>query len=180
MGQKQSRLEELLLPHLDGAYNLARWLIENDQAAQAIILEAYLQAKQEFGEPYEADARHCLVTIVRKRAHTWIQEHGKSPTVIPFVETFPEEPSAAGKAIADTWEKQVAQASDEERKRLFCEALRRLPVEFREILVLHYVEGWTYTQLGSALEIPQAKVLYRLSMARRSLRHELGRLTVGS
>ncbi len=171
MREKQSHFEGVVLPHLDRAYNLARWLIENDQDAQAIVQAAYRQARQEFGNLSEADPRNWLLTIVWKRVHTWIQEGQKGPRV--FAQTFPNEPSAAAKGMADTSEKALPEASDQEWKRLFLEALSRLPIEFREVLVLREIEGWNYTQLASALEIPRAMVVHRLSMARQSLRQEL-------
>ncbi len=142
MREKQSHFEGVVLPHLDRAYNLARWLIENDQDAQAIVQAAYRQARQEFGNLSEADPRNWLLTIVWKRVHTWIQEGQKGPRV--FAQTFPNEPSAAAKGMADTSEKALPEASDQEWKRLFLEALSRLPIEFREVLVLREIEGWNY------------------------------------
>jgi RNA polymerase sigma-70 factor, ECF subfamily len=189
MGEKQPHFEKLLLPHLDGAYNLARWLIERDQDAQAIVHEAYLQALQEFTKFREGDARSQLLSIVRKRAHSWmIQTPKKHSKVIPFAEAFPGEPSAAAEAMADRSgavrqdrnradrsTQPASEASDQESKRPLYEALSKLPVEFREILVLHDIEGWTYSQLASGLEISRTMVSNRLSMARRSLRQELGK-----
>jgi RNA polymerase sigma-70 factor, ECF subfamily len=184
MGEKQPDFEELLLPHLDGAYNLARWLIETDQDAQAIVHEAYLQALQEFTKFREADARSQLLSIVRKTAHSWmIQTPKKHSKVIPFAEAFPGETSAAAEAMADRSAavpqhqdpaQPASEASGQESKRPLYQALSKLPVEFREILVLHDIEGWTYTQLASVLEISRTMVLNRVSMARRSLRQELG------
>jgi RNA polymerase sigma-70 factor, ECF subfamily len=186
MGEKQPHFEELLVPHLDGAYNLARWLIERDQDAQAIVREAYLQALQEFTKFREADARSQLLSIVRRTAHSWmIQTPKKHSKVIPFAEPIPGEPSAAAEAMADRSaavrqdrdrDRSPQPASDDpESKGPLYEALSKLPVEFREILVLHDIEGWTYTQLASVLEISRTMVLNRLSMARRSLRQELGK-----
>jgi RNA polymerase sigma-70 factor, ECF subfamily len=168
MSEKQPHFEELLLPHLDGAYNLARWLIEKDQDAQAIVHEAYLQALQEFTKFRGADARTWLLTIVRKTAYTWIQKGGTGSKVVPLAEAFAEGSSAATKAMADKSEKPLPEATDQESKRSLYEALSRLPVEFREILVLHDIEGWTYTQLASVLGISPAMVLNRLSMAREA------------
>lgn len=200
MSEKQPHFEELLLPHLDGAYNLARWLIEKDQDAQAIVHEAYLQALQEFTKFRGADARTWLLTIVRKTAYTWIQKGGTGSKVVPLAEAFAEGSSAATKAmadksaaaeassfakaskdeLADKSEKPLPEATDQESKRSLYEALSRLPVEFREILVLHDIEGWTYTQLASVLGISPAMVLNRLSMAREACAKNSGRFTVRS
>jgi RNA polymerase sigma-70 factor (ECF subfamily) len=181
MREKQSHFEEVLLPHLDGAYNLARWLIGSDQDARPIVQEACLQARREFAEFREADVRNWLLTIVCKTAHTWIEKHDQRSKIIPFAEAFPatsssvaearEDKSAVTKTVAD---KLVPEPADQEWRRALYEALSRLRIESREVLVLHDIEGFTYTQLASMLEIPRATVLQRLSMARRNLRQELG------
>src|SRR5260221_5324218 len=103
MREKQSDCEGVVLPHLDRAYNLARWLIENDQDAQAIVQAAYRQARQEFGNLSDADPRNWLLTIVWKRVHNWIQEGQKGP--IALAQTFTGEPSAAAEGMGDTAEK---------------------------------------------------------------------------
>jgi RNA polymerase sigma-70 factor, ECF subfamily len=69
-GEKQSRLEKLLLPHLDAAYNVAFWLIQNELDARAIVEEAYAQARREFGKVGATDIRAWLLKIVLRIAHT--------------------------------------------------------------------------------------------------------------
>jgi RNA polymerase sigma-70 factor (ECF subfamily) len=155
MGGERPDIEALLLPHLDGAYNLARWLIQTDEEAQAIVHEAYLQALQEVAQFRPADSRTWLLKSVRNIAYTWIQKRGRRSKVVQFTEAFHSGPS--------------------DSKRPLYEALSKLSVEFREILVLHDIEGWTYTQLASELKVSRAMVLDRLSMARRSLRRELAK-----
>jgi RNA polymerase sigma-70 factor (ECF subfamily) len=171
MRENPSHFEEVVLPHLDRAYNLARWLIENDQDAQAIVQEAYRQARQDFGNLREADPQNWLLTIVRKRVHAWIQGSEKHSKVIP--QTFSGEPSVATQPTVHTSERALPEAAEREWKQPLYEALSRLPVEFRELLVLREIEGWNYTQLASALGIPRPMVVHRLSMARESLRQEL-------
>ena len=171
MREKHSHFEGVVLPHLDRAYSLARWLIENDQDAQTIVQAAYRQARQEFGKFSEADPRTWLLTIVWKRAHNWIQEGQKRPIVL--AKTFPDEPSAAAEDMAGASEKALPEAADQECKRLLWEAVSRLPIEFREVLVLREIEGWNYNQLVSVLGIPRSLVVHRLMAARQSLRQEL-------
>jgi RNA polymerase sigma factor (sigma-70 family) len=164
MRQKPLLFEDLLLPHLDGAYNLARWMIESDQDAQDIVQEAYIQALREFEEFHRADVRVRLLTIVREIAYTWTQSSraGQS-SIIPLEEAIRVIP--LGQRPLDP--------SSEERKRDLHEALRRLPVEFREILALREVEGWSNEQLASTLKLPAATVISRLNDARLRLRQEL-------
>jgi RNA polymerase sigma factor (sigma-70 family) len=149
MRQKQSLFEELLLPHLDGAYNLARWIVERDQVAQAVVQEAYIQALKEFVEFRGADARAWLLTIIRNTAYTWIQKHGNHSNMISFDETTHVAPS----------DKPLPEPSPEEMQRHLHQALSKLPVEFREVLVLREIEGWSYKQLASALNVSAATVM---------------------
>ena len=86
--RKTAVFEELFLPHLDGAYNLARWIVERDPDAQAVVQEAFIQASRAFEEFREADARAWLLAIVRNVAHTWIQKRGNNSSMIPFEETI--------------------------------------------------------------------------------------------
>jgi DNA-directed RNA polymerase specialized sigma24 family protein len=123
MGETRSHFEELLLPHLDSAYNLARWLIENDQDAQAIVQEAYLQARQEFAKSREAGARNWLLAIVRKKAGKWVEQREESSKPILLTEAPREQHSSA---IANKF---LTLVTDEDRRRLLCEAFSRLPAE---------------------------------------------------
>ena len=160
--RKTAAFEKLFLPHLDGAYNLALWIVERDQDAQAVVQEAYIQALKEFVE-FDADARAWLLTIIRNTAYTWIQKRGNHSNMVPLEEAI----------HATTAEKSLPEPSHEERKLHLHEALSRLPVEFREILVLREIEGWSYEQLASALNVPADTVMSRLNRARRRLRREI-------
>jgi RNA polymerase sigma-70 factor (ECF subfamily) len=160
--RKTAAFENLFLPHLDGAYNLALWIVERDQDAQAVVQEAYIQALKEFVE-FDADARAWLLTIIRNTAYSWIQKRGNHSNMIPFDEATRVAPS----------DKSLPEPSPEERQRHLHEALSKLPVEFREVLVLHEIEGWSYKQLASALKVSAATVMSRLSRARHRLKQEL-------
>jgi RNA polymerase sigma-70 factor (ECF subfamily) len=161
--RKTAAFEKLFLRHLDGAYNLAFWIVERDQDAQAIVQEAYIQALKEFVEFREADARAWLLTIIRNTSYTWIQKRGDHSNMIPFDEATHVAPS----------DKPLPEPSPEERQRHLQEALSRLPIEFREVLVLREIEGWSYKQLASALNVSAAAVMSRLSQARRRLHQEV-------
>jgi RNA polymerase sigma-70 factor, ECF subfamily len=89
--RKTAAFEKLFLPHLDGAYNLALWIVERDQDAQAVVQEAYIQALKEFVE-FDADARAWLLTIIRNTAYTWIQKRSNHSNMIPFDEKSKDGP----------------------------------------------------------------------------------------
>jgi RNA polymerase sigma-70 factor (ECF subfamily) len=171
MGEPLSSFEELFLPHLNGAYNLARWLVGDDRYAQAIVEEAYRQAHREVRKFRNADARRSLLTIVRKRAHAWILSHNQWSIVRPSF--HPSGATVQGRTVADQSDQRSIEAVNQEWKTHLHEALRKLPVELREVLVFHEIEGWTYRQLASVLKVPPAAVAQRLGLARQTLSQEL-------
>ena len=161
-GMRESKLlvEELLLAHLDGAYNLARWIVERDADAQAVVQESYTCAWEQLEKFTAADVRIRWLTIVRQRAYAWIRRPSN-------VSRFDE---AMGSDPADKASRPLAR---EGRHRDLPAALRRLPVEFREILLLYELEGCSYAQLAEILELSMAAVTGRLSQARLLLRRVL-------
>jgi len=163
MRQNQLLFEEHLLPHLDGAYNLARRLVGTDQDAQTVVREAYNQVWAELGEFRGTDARVWLLTIVRNTAGTWMRAHRNHSRTIQFEE-------ASNVVLSH---KPSLEPSPEERKRELHQALSRLPFELREILALRDIEGWSYGLLASALNLPTDAVISRLSEARLRLRQEM-------
>jgi len=160
MRERKLLVEELLLPHLDGAYNLARWIVESDEDAQAVVQEGYTYALEQLEKFREADVRIRLLTIVRKRAYAWIRRQSNR--------------SQLKEAIwLDPADKTSRPLSREGRKRELHAALERLPVEFREILMLYELEECSYAQLAEILELSMAAMTGRLSQARLLLRREM-------
>ena len=160
MREKKLLVEELLLPHLDGAYNLARWIVENDADAQTVVQEGYTDALEQLEKFGKADVRIRLLTIVRQRAYEWIR---RQSNLSPFEEATWLDPA----------DKTSRAVSPEGRKRDLHAALPRLPAEFREILMLYELEGYSYAQLAEILELSTAAVTFRLSQARQLLRREM-------
>jgi RNA polymerase sigma-70 factor (ECF subfamily) len=164
--EQQARFEELVLPHLDAAYRLARLLLKRDEDAQDVVQDAYIKALKGFERFRGGDARAWILMIVRNTAFTWLKKHYADRDVIPFDEAV-HHPST---------EESLSESAYEERSRQLREALARLPVEFREILVLREVEGWSYKELASALHLPLGTVMSRLNRARQHLREEIAKV----
>jgi RNA polymerase sigma-70 factor, ECF subfamily len=160
MREKKLFIEEILLPHLDGAYNLARWIVENDADAQALVEKAYTDASAQFEEFPGADFKIRLFTLVRNRAYEWIRQ--QSPPSQFKAETR-----------LDPADKTSGALSREQSKRDLHAVIRGLPVEFREILLLGDLEGCSYGQLAEVLGLSKATVSSRLSEARLRLRREM-------
>jgi RNA polymerase sigma-70 factor (ECF subfamily) len=163
MGQELPRFEELFLPHLDAAYNLARWIVERDQDAQDVVQEAYARALKSFSGFRGVNPRAWLLTIVRNTAYNWIQKHVKEENLIPFDEKIHAVP------VTET----RSESSYEKRRQQLQEALKRLPAEFREVLILFEFEGWSYKEIAAALSVPIGTVMSRLSRARRRLQEAI-------
>jgi RNA polymerase sigma-70 factor, ECF subfamily len=164
---KPTRFEELLLPHLDAAYNLARWLVRGDQDAQDIVQEAYARAFKGFAGFRGENPRAWLLTIVRNTAYTWIRKHASDRDLIPFDEEI----------HAVVVEAPPSESWQENRRQQLEAALHRLPAEFREVLLLFEFEGWSYKAIATALSLPLGTVMSRLSRARRRLQEELTQIS---
>jgi len=167
------RFEQAVLPHLDAAYNLARWLTQNDHDAEDVVQEAYLRALQFFGGFHGADGRPWLLKIVRNTCYTWLQKHGGlKPTMV-----FDEEQHSVGADAANP-ETLLQRCEDRE---LLRQAVEELPLEFREVVVLRELEGLCYKDIAELAGIPMGTVMSRLARARERLQQSLaGHMSEGA
>jgi RNA polymerase sigma-70 factor, ECF subfamily len=167
--RKASRFEELFLPHLDAAYNVARWIVKKDQDAQDVVQEAYARALKGFSGFRGDNPRAWLLTIVRNTAYSWIKKQLNDEKLIPFDE----------KTYAVPVEVAPSELSQERRRQLLEEALNRLPAKFREVLVLFEIERWSYKAIAAALNVRLGTVMSRLNRARRRLQQEITQVRDG-
>ncbi|MBV9643950.1 MAG: sigma-70 family RNA polymerase sigma factor [Verrucomicrobia bacterium] len=165
MEEVQSIFEKLCLPHLDAAYNFARLVVERDQDAEDVVQEAYVRALKGFEKFHGNDARAWLLGIVRNAAYGRLQKHVRKSDLLPFETTIDSE----------TVDDPLPDSYHEERVQQLDEALKRLPVELREILFLREIEDWSYRKLASTLKVSSETVVSRLSRARQCLQQELAR-----
>jgi RNA polymerase sigma factor (sigma-70 family) len=153
--------EETVLPHLDAAYNLARWLTRNERDAEDVVQEAFLRALRHFRGFKGGDARPWLLAIVRNTYYTWLKHNG-----LPAEETIFDEDKHPH--TEDTSDPETLLLRETDRK-LLRSALRRLPKEFLEVIVLREFEELSYKQIAEVIQIPCGTVMSRLSRARRRL-----------
>ncbi len=174
---KAKRFEEVALPHLDAAYNLARWLTRNDHDAQDIAQEAYLRAFKFFDGFHGDDGKAWLFTIVRNTYYTWLQKNrGRSQD-----ESFDEEfhgLDSNGPTLVDSMSHSNPEVlvMQQASKQIINSALERLPVESREIIVLRELEDLSYKEIADIAEVPIGTVMSRLSRARKLLRAQLEKM----
>jgi RNA polymerase sigma-70 factor (ECF subfamily) len=159
---KAALFEKTMLPHLDAAYNLARWLTRNEHDAEDIVQEAYLRAFRFFDGFRGGDGRSWLLAVVRNTALTWLRREKTAPQV-----SFDEETHGSGSEAATVEAKLVEDA----RFAALRNCLDLLPVEFREIVVMREMEEMSYREIAEAASAPIGTVMSRLSRARQSLQN---------
>jgi RNA polymerase sigma-70 factor (ECF subfamily) len=160
--QELASFEALMLPHLDAAQNLAKWLLRNEQDAQDVVQEAYLRALKSFGGFHGSNGRAWLLTIVRNTSYTLMKKN----RAVDLTTTFDEERHATDYESANP----AALLEQTEDAELVREAMDHLPAEFREILVLRHLEGLSYKEIADIAQIPPGTVMSRLARARAKLK----------
>jgi RNA polymerase sigma factor (sigma-70 family) len=160
-----SNFEQAVLPHLDAAYNLARWLTRNKQDAEDVVQEACLRAFRFFPGYRGGDARAWLMKIVRNTCYTWLHANRLLRDASEFGENlFPADSHALNPEEA---------ALQNNSGALVRKALEKLPPNFREVLILREIEGMSYREIAEITGTPEGTVMSSLSRARGHLRHTL-------
>jgi RNA polymerase sigma-70 factor, ECF subfamily len=162
---KLSRFEEAILPHLDAAYNLARWLMRNDADADDAVQDACLRALRFFGGFRGGDGRVWLLAIVRNTCYSKLKRNRAQELQTAFDEEVhghnPDAPDPEAALL----------------KSLDAAALQRavetLPEEFREVVVMRELEGLSYKEIADVTEVPIGTVMSRLARARGRLQRSL-------
>ena len=164
MGEKDklARFEQLVLPHLDAAYNLARWLTRNEHDAEDMVQEAYLRAFKFFYSFRGGDVRPWLLSIVRNCCYSWLRQNRAHE----LATEFDEEKHSVDAESSDPAALALQTADHEMLKG----ALDQLPVEFREVVVLRDLQGLSYKEIADIANIPTGTVMSRLARARDRLK----------
>jgi RNA polymerase sigma-70 factor (ECF subfamily) len=154
--------EAMMLPHLDAAYNLAKWLLRNEQDAQDVVQEAFLRAFKSFGGFHGSNGRAWLLTIVRNTSYTLLKKNRVADLTTPFDEEI--HASGDGSVSAVT----ILERSEDTE--LIRKAMDELPAEFREILTLRHQEDLSYKEIADIAQIAPGTVMSRLARARAKLK----------
>jgi RNA polymerase sigma factor (sigma-70 family) len=155
--------EETVLPHLDAAYNLARWLTRNDADAKDVVQEAYLRAFKFFNGFHGGDSRAWILKIVRNTCWSWLQKNRSHEITSEFDEEIHSAESSNPEMI-------LIKSID---KQLLKELLDELPLEFREIVIMRELEGLSYKEIAGIADLPLGTVMSRLARARQRLKNGL-------
>jgi RNA polymerase sigma-70 factor (ECF subfamily) len=153
------RFEDSVVPHLDAAFNYARWLAKNDAEAEDVVQDACVRALRFFSSLKDGDGRAWLMAIVR---NTWYSRVGRRGEAGTAVDAVREEP--ADEALDPEGAAIRQQTVDRVR-----EAVELLPTDFREAIVLRELEGCSYKEIASITGVPIGTVMSRLARARERL-----------
>jgi RNA polymerase sigma-70 factor, ECF subfamily len=160
---EQSRFfETSLRPHLSAAYNFARWMVRDHHDAEDIVQESFVKALGAAGTFRGADARPWLFAIVRNSALNFLKRGRAKEAASADVPEPPDPSPDAETSLVDRQRRQQVRS-----------AIARLPLEFREPLLLREMEGMAYKEIAVALKVPMGTVMSRLSRARHLLIQEL-------
>jgi len=159
----RERFERLVMPHLDAAFNFARWLLRNREDAEDVVQDAMVRAFRFFGGFQGGDARAWLLQIVRNVCYTWMEKNRAVDLTTEFDE---------GIHVGESQSPESAAVASNERERLM-RALETLPPRSREVLVLRELEGCSYKEIAIITAIPMGTVMSTLARTRERLERVL-------
>lgn len=157
--EKMQKFDSVVSPHLAAAYNLARWLVNDPADAEDVVQEAFLRAFRFLDGFRGGSGRSWLLSIVRNTSYTWLRQNRMHQQTLSFDET-----------IHDASNETETDAEREIDQQLLRTSLERLPVEYREVVVLRDLEGLSYKEIAEAASIPMGTVMSRLARGREGLR----------
>jgi RNA polymerase sigma-70 factor (ECF subfamily) len=166
--ESRRRFEELALPHLDAAYNLARWITQNDHDAQDVVQDAMMRALRYMDSCRGYEAKAWLLQIVRNTCYTWLKDNrpGERLFLADDDDVLDRIPGPG----ADEPQEIAARNAD---KRAIDEAIAALPVAYRDVLILRELEDLSYADIARIADVPVGTVMSRLARARGLLRETL-------
>ncbi|HJQ12254.1 MAG TPA: sigma-70 family RNA polymerase sigma factor [Gemmatimonadaceae bacterium] len=153
--------ERLVMPHLNDAYTLARYLLHDEHDAQDVVQEAVLRAIRHIDGFRHGDPRAWLLTIVRNCSYTWHKSHKRERSNVSLSDV-----SAMNVQDAQTADDATIRASESDLVRA---AIDKLPNELREVLVLRELNELSYRDISEVVGIPMGTVMSRLARARERL-----------
>jgi RNA polymerase sigma-70 factor, ECF subfamily len=166
---ERERFERLLLPHLDAAYGLARWLMRNDEWAEDAVQESYLRALRYFGSLRGEDGRPWLLRIVRNACLDLLDREHSGAQIEPFDEELHADAASAAGAVLVLPVNPEAAAIGRAERQLVRDCVAALPRDFREVIVLRELQDCSYREIAEITGVPIGTVMSRLSRARRLL-----------
>jgi RNA polymerase sigma-70 factor (ECF subfamily) len=157
----RARFETLMLPLMNDAYNLARWLMRNQEDAEDMVQESYLKAFRFFASFQGTNCRGWLLRIVRNTCYTALGARKLREKEAPLELEADEAEDPLPLPPVSLDKKATVEAVRE--------AIAALPGEFREAVVLRELEGLSYKEISEVTEVPIGTVMSRLARGRHQL-----------
>jgi RNA polymerase sigma factor (sigma-70 family) len=142
--ENRLRFEQLALPHVDAAFNLARWLLRSARTRKMSLKKLYFARAVFFRGFYGGDAHAWLPQIVRNTCYSWLKKNRPRELMVEFGEELHPQPVATPESVA---------IAEEGRERL-TRALETVPLRFREVLALRELEGCSYKEIAAIISTP--------------------------
>ena len=164
------RFNEMVLPHLDDAYGLARWLTGNRTDAEDVVQDACMRALASLETAVVEQPRAWVLTIVRNTTFSWLAKNRPKAVVLIGDPQLFETATTYRDSTPDPEEALIARAD----KAALESAIQALPHIFREVIVMRDINGMSYREIAAAIGAPQGTVMSRLARARAQLVEKLG------
>ena len=174
---KRQDFDARVLPHLDAAYNLARWLLRNEQLAEDAVQEASMRAFRYIDSLRGNDARPWLLGIVRNTCFTMLERQRNGPELVEFDDA---EFAASANAVDPNSVDPSVHLQRQRTRVQIDAAIRALSPPLREVIVLREFEDLEYAQIALIVAVPIGTVMSRLSRAREKLRDALSQISLGA
>jgi RNA polymerase sigma-70 factor, ECF subfamily len=155
----RARFEQLVLPQLDAAYNLARWLTRNGQDAEDVVQDAVERALKYFGAFHGGNAKAWFLTIVRHACYDWLKRNRPAEIVPGDAEAIEGVPDPSAPTPEQTALRKASAVA-------LAEAIAALPFGYREVLILRELEELPYREIARVVDVPIGTVMSRLARAR--------------
>src|ERR1700693_5447577 len=165
--------EQVMLPHLDAAYNLARWLVRDPSIAEDVVQDAYERACKYFASFRGGSGRAWLLQIVRNAAYSTLKAERWGMKVSLCSGTRANDEDGVDTDIPDSSLGPEAALAQREDLTALDDALNALPVAWRECVILREVEALSYKEMARIMDVPIGTVMSRLSRARQALQREV-------
>ena len=170
--ENQSRhgdFAQIMLPHLDAAYNLARWLVRDPTIAEDVVQDAYERACRYFAAFKGGPGRAWLLQIVRSAAYATLKARRRRMEISLSGEKLAHDDDGVDMDIPDSSPGPEATLAQQQNLAALDEVLNALPTAWRECLILREVESLSYKEIARIMDVPIGTVMSRLARARQAL-----------
>lgn len=164
----RKHFERLMLKHLDASYNLALWLLRDASEAQDVVQVAYMKAFEHFSTFTGGNAAGWILTIVRNTAYNWLNKHKNNNNLISFEEALHSSQSTSPVTLYAMNPEEIVSAATSNAQ--IMELMESLSIDFREVLFLREIEGYSYKEISEITQVSKGTVMSRLSRARGQMR----------